>query len=63
MTLLNSEGQASKLDKANLPNGSKGLVHLDLEALRKSKLGSTMLNWTQAKEGKERVTRPIDVTL
>jgi len=60
MTLLNSEGQASKLDKANLPNGAKGLVHLDLEALRKSKLGSTMLNWTQAKEGKERVNELIE---
>ena len=60
MTLLSSEGQASKLDKGNLQKNTKGLIHLDFEAFRKSKLGSTLINWTQAKEGKERVDSMLE---
>ncbi len=48
------------MDKANLQNDSKGLIHLDFEALRKSKLGSTLINWTQAKEGKERIDEMLE---
>ena len=58
--LLTCDLQAAKLDKANLQNDSKGLIHLDFEALRKSKLGSTLINWTQAKEGKERIYEMLE---
>ena len=58
--LLTCDLQAAKLDKANLQNDSKGLIHLDFEALRKSKLGSTLINWTQAKEGKERINEMLE---
>ena len=58
--LLTCDLQAAKLDKANLQNDSKGLIHLDFEALRKSKLGSTLINWTQAKEGKERIDEMLE---
>ena len=58
--LLTCDLQAAKLDKANLQNDSKGLIHLDFEALRKSKLGSTLINWTQAKDGKERIDEMLE---
>ena len=55
ITLLSSEGQASKLDKGNLQKDTNGLMHLDFEAFRNSKLGSTLINWTQSKDAKERI--------
>lgn len=58
--LLTCDLQSAKLDKANLQNDSKGLIHLDFEALRKSKIGSTLINWTQAKEGKERINEMLE---
>ena len=58
--LLTCDIQSAKLDNANLQNDSKGLIHLDFEALRKSKLGSTLINLTQAKEGKERIDEMLE---
>ena len=49
--LCGNSGWAAKLDKANLVSDAGFLMHLDLDAVRKSKIGSTLIKWTKAKEG------------
>ena len=48
---MNIVGQAAKLNKDDLPANTKGFIHLDFDALRKSKLGSTFIKWAQKEEG------------
>lgn len=48
---MNIVGQASKLNKDDLPDNTKAFIHLDFDALRKSKLGSTLINWAQKEDG------------
>ena len=43
LTLALTAGQAAKVDKINISKDAKFVVHLDLDAFRASKIGTTML--------------------
>ncbi len=47
--------QAAKIDKANISNNAKFVVHLDLEAFRASKIGITLLEKIRKDEGGEKL--------
>ena len=47
--------QAAKIDKANISNDAKFVVHLDLDAFRASKIGITLLEKIRKDEGGEKL--------
>ena len=55
LALLSPPGQAAKLDKANVAKDSKFVMHLDFDAIRTSKLGSTVIKQARQEEGEERI--------
>lgn len=55
LALLSPPGQAAKLDKANVAKDSKFVMHLDFDAIRTSKLGSTVIKQAREEEGEERI--------
>ena len=46
-------GQAAKIDKANISNDAKFVVHLDLDAFRASKIGTAILEKIRGDEGEK----------
>ena len=49
-------GQAAKIDKANISNDAKFVVHLDMDAFRVSKIGTAILEKFREGEGAENST-------
>ena len=51
MSISVATGQAAEIDKANISNDAKFVVHLDLDAFRASKIGTTILEKIRESEG------------
>ena len=54
-------GQAAKIDKANISNDAKFVVHLDLDAFRASKIGATILEKIREGEGGEKLNALVEL--
>ena len=61
LALLSPPGQAAKLDKANVAKDSKFVMHLDFDAIRTSKLGSTVIKQAREEEGEERIEAMMEI--
>ena len=61
LALLSTPGQAAKVDKANVTKDAKFVMHLDFEAIRTSKLGSTVIKQARAEEGEERIEALMEI--
>ena len=53
LALALTAGQAVKVDKANISKDAKFVVHLDLDAFRASKTGTTLLKIVREEEGEK----------
>ena len=54
-------GQAAKIDKANISNDAKFVVHLDLDAFRASKIGTAILEKIRMDEGREKLDALVEI--
>jgi len=61
LALLSTPGQAAKVEKANVAKDSKFVVHLDFDAIRTSKLGSTIIKQAREEEGEERIEAMMEI--
>ena len=59
MALTASE--AAPVDKASIPNDAKFIAHLDLDAFRASKIGTTLLEQIRSEEGGERLDALVEI--
>ena len=55
LALSLATGQAATIDKANISKDAKFVVHLDLDAFRASKIGTTLLEKIHEDEGREKL--------
>lgn len=61
LALFSTSGQAAKVEKANVAKGSKFVGHIDFDAFRASKLGSTVVKQARQEEGEERIKALTDI--
>ena len=61
LTLAMTAGQAAKVDKINISKDAKFVAHLDLDAFRASKIGTTILEKVRQEEGKEKLDALVEI--
>ncbi len=61
LTLAMTAGQAAKVDKINISKDAKFVAHLDLDAFRASKIGTTILEKVRQEEGREKLDALVDI--
>jgi len=61
LTVSVAVGQAAIIDKANISNDAKFLVHLDLDAFRASKIGTATLKKIRESEGREKLDALVEL--
>ena len=61
LALALTAGQAAKVDKANIAKDAKFVAHLDLDAFRASKIGTTILEQVRKEEGAEKLDALIEI--
>ena len=61
LTLAMTAGQAAKVDKINISKGAKFVAHLDLDAFRASKIGTTILEKVRQEEGREKLDALVEI--
>ena len=54
-------GQAAKVDKTNISKDAKFVVHVDLDAVRASKIGATILKKMRQEEGREKLDALVEI--
>ena len=54
-------GQAAKVDKTNISKDAKFVVHVDLDAVRASKIGATILKKMRQEEGGEKLDALVEI--
>ncbi len=54
-------GQAAKVDKTNISKDAKFVVHVDLDAVRASKIGATILKKVRQEQGREKLDALVDI--
>ena len=61
LTLAMTAGQAAKVDKINISKDAKFAAHLDLDAFRASKIGTTILEKVRQEEGREKLDALVEI--
>ena len=61
LTLAMTAGQAAKVDKINISKDAKFVAHLDLDAFRASKIGTTILEKVRQEEGREKLDALVEI--
>ena len=61
LALVLTVGQAAKVDKINISNDAKFVAHLDLDAFRASKIGTTLLERVRQEEGREKFEALVEI--
>ena len=61
LALVLTVGQAAKVDKINISNNAKFVAHLDLDAFRASKIGTTLLERVRQEEGREKFEALVEI--
>jgi hypothetical protein len=61
LALALTAGQAAKVDKINISKDAKFVAHLDLDAIRASKTGTTLLGKVRQEEGREKFEALVEI--
>ena len=61
LTLAITTGQAEKVDKINISKDAKFVAHLDFDAFRDSKIGTTILEKVRQEEGREKLDALVEI--
>jgi len=61
LTLAMTAGQAAKIDKINISKDAKFVAHLDFDAFRDSKIGTTILGKVRQEEGREKLDALVEI--
>jgi len=61
LVLFCTKMQAAEVDKANVSKEAKFVMHIDFDAFRASKLGSTVIKQVREQEGKERMEAMMEI--
>ena len=61
LTFAMTAGQAAKVDKINISKDAKFVAHLDLDAFRASKIGTTILEKVRQEEGSEKLDALVEI--